>query len=212
VKNYVYEGAREDGESMDITEGVTEAKPEGKTETVTLLGARSGSGKAVFPNGDVYDGSYAKGLREGSGKYVYAGAPPPEEGEEPPPPVATYDGSWKNGNKSGTGIITYADGSKYQGQWSKGKRHGMGAFYYANGDIYSGDWANGKKEGHGTYIYTTTQTHLKGTWVNGKCTHGTFSDRYGNAYEGDFGGDGASVAFATGGSFTLASGATTPCL
>uniref|UniRef100_A0A7S3BM63 MORN repeat-containing protein 5 n=1 Tax=Haptolina ericina TaxID=156174 RepID=A0A7S3BM63_9EUKA len=204
VKLYVYEGEREEGETVEIAEG-------NKTATVTLLGARSGTGKGVFPNGDVFEGAFSKGVRDGAGKYTYAGAPPPEEDEEPPPPVATYEGSWKNGQKSGTGTIVYADGSKYQGQWAKGKRHGMGAFYYANGDIYSGDWKDGKKEGHGTYICTATQTQLKGTWVAGVCTKGIFSDRYGNTYEGDFSSDATSVAFVAGGGFTFPSGATTPC-
>lgn len=186
-----------------------------KTEKTTLLGARSGQGTATFPNGDVYEGTFGtdgKGLRHGPGKYTYAAPPPAEEdaGEEAPPPVAVYDGGWTVGKKSGVGIMTYADGCKYQGSWSKGQRHGIGAFYYPNGDIYTGEWAAGKKNGHGTYIYKETKTRLKGTWEEGKCVSGEFSDQFGNVYEGKFSSDGAAVGFMPCGKFTLASGAVAP--
>jgi len=207
----VYEGAREEGKTETITDGEGE---KAKTETVTLLGARSGVGKATFPNGDVYEGSFEKGARSGVGKYSYA-APLPASDEEPPeeplPPVATYEGSWKNGHKTGVGTMVYADGSRYQGSWLKGVRHGIGAFFYANGDIYSGNWESGKKHGQGTYFFKTTDTHMKGEWVQGKYIEGNFSDRYGNVFEGKFTGDAGTVGYVVGGGmFTNASGAVAP--
>jgi len=208
-KIYKYEGDREDGEVTEITETQESIT---KTEPYTLLGARHGKGTGTFPNGDVYEGSFDKGVRGGTGKYTYAAPPPAEEdaGEEPPRPVAVYEGAWKAGQKTGVGTMTYADGSKYQGSWLKGKRAGIGTFYYPNGDIYSGDWEQGKKHGHGTYIFKATQTRLKGTWDKGVCLLGDFSDRFGNVYKGGLAGDAASLGYAPGGSFTFASGAVAP--
>jgi len=204
VKVYIYEGTREEGEKVEITES-------GKTDTVQLLGARSGAGKATFPNGDVYEGNYASGSRNGSGKYVYAGATPEEEGEEPPPPVATYDGHWKNGQKNGVGTIKYQDGSYYHGSWANGKRSGQGTFYYANGDIYSGEWLAGQKNGTGTYVYKAVQCRLKGKWVKGVCMEGSFTDKFENTYTGSFADDGKTIGFIAGGNFQFPSGASIPC-
>ena len=59
---------------------------------------------------------------------------------------------------------------------------------------------------HGTYAYKTTQTWLKGTWKEGTCVDGTFTDRYGNTYAGSFSGDGCSVGYVAGGTFTISNG------
>jgi len=214
---YKYEGDRETGEVVTITQSAPISEEKGdlsKSEDVTLLGARSGQGTATFPNGDTYTGGFEKGVRTSAGKYTYA-APPPgpdeEPPEEPPSPVAVYEGTWKVGHKTGVGVMTYDKGSKYQGSWVKGKRQGIGTFYYPNGDIYSGDWEGGMKHGHGTYIYKQTKTRLKGTWAKGVCVDGEFSDDFGNVYKGSFtSGEGASVGYASGGTFTMASGAVAP--
>lgn len=43
----------------------------------------------------------------------------------------TYEGEWDtNGEFSGQGTYTYADGGKYQGQWLGGKEHGFGKEIY----------------------------------------------------------------------------------
>ena len=88
---------------------------------------------------------------------------------------------------------------------SGGVFSGQGTMYYANGDIYTGEWAAGKKEGNGTYIFKATEAKVAGTWAANVLVSGTFSDKYGNAYTGDFAESGAYVA---GGSFALCSGAT----
>lgn len=169
-------------------------------------------GKATFPNNDVYEGSFEDGLRNGSGTYTYAAPPPSEEEaeEEERKPVAVYNGTWRAGEKTGVGTMTYTEGGKYHGAWLAGKRSGEGTFYYPNGDIYSGKWEEGKKHGHGTYIYKESQSRLKGTWEMGQCVSGEFTDRYGNTYKGKFAGDAVSVGYALGGVFTLASGASAP--
>ena len=205
VKLYTYEGARADGETTEVTAG---EEPKVLTQTVTLLGERAGDGVATFPNGDTYTGSFASGLRSGLGAYTYA-APPPEEGEEPKPPVATYGGAFKAGEKSGVGVMEYASGHKYHGSFAAGKYEGHGTMYYPNGDIYSGGWSLGKKHDSGTYIYKETGAKLAGTWIKGVLASGTFTDKFGNAYTGVFAADATSAKFLPGGSFSLASSATT---
>ena len=37
---------------------------------------------------------------------------------------AEYTGSWKNGQRDGTGAMTYGDGSYYNGEWKEDKKWG----------------------------------------------------------------------------------------
>jgi len=182
--------------------------PKVMTKDIELLGDREGAGKATFPNGDVYEGEFVMGLREGQGKYVYA-APPPGEEEEPKPPVAEYEGKWAGGAKTAVGTTTYkASGHKYHGSYVAGKFHGQGTMFYPNGDIFTGMWVEGKKSGQGTYIFKATATKVSGEWMDNVLMSGSFVDSFGNTYAGDFGGDSAGAAYVGGGAFTLASGAT----
>ena len=78
---YKYEGPREEGASVEISvtlepeEGAEEgAEKKVRTKTITLLGARKGpGGKAAYPNGDAFEGSYFAGKRHGAaGSYTHA--------------------------------------------------------------------------------------------------------------------------------------------
>ena len=111
---YKYVGERAPGATSDVTAG---EEPKVLTKAMELLGERQAEGEATFVNGDSFKGSFAGGSRHGSGKYVYA-APPPGEDEEPKPPVATYEGKWVDGEKSGVGVMTFASGVKYHGSFS----------------------------------------------------------------------------------------------
>ena len=77
---YKYEGPREEGASLEISvtiepeEGAEEgAEKKVRTKTITLLGARKGpGGKAAYPNGDAFEGSYFAGKRHGAaGSYTH---------------------------------------------------------------------------------------------------------------------------------------------
>jgi len=103
--------------------------------------------------------------------------------------------------------MTFSTGAKYQGSFREGVYEGQGTMFYANGDIYTGDWAAGLKHGAGCYLYKATGARLQGTWVENVLASGVFTDKFGNAYSGAFGSDGASAIYAPGGNFTLASGA-----
>ena len=78
---YKYEGPRDEGASLEISvtiepeEGAEEgAEKKVRTKSITLLGARKGpGGKAVYPNGDGFEGGYHAGKRHGAaGSYTHA--------------------------------------------------------------------------------------------------------------------------------------------
>jgi len=123
----------------------------------------SGKGIATYPNGDVYDGYFVVGCREGQSgtytynKYVHA------DGEA----KDTYKGAWKNNAKHGIGRQTYLGVGEYNGYWENGNRCGEGVMIYTNKDVYSGQWKNGKKEGRGTYVFHETGQKYVGQFKNG---------------------------------------------
>merc|ERR1719457_136587 len=64
-------------------------------------GYAQGYAKAVYPNGDTYEGFFQKGKRNGEGKYVSR--------------AFEYTGTWENGKMNGNGKIVYVDGREYEG-------------------------------------------------------------------------------------------------
>ena len=63
---------------------------------------RHGTGKCIYPNGDVYEGSLEKNQREGKGKYVW------QDGK-------TYEGNWHNNMMDGEGTFTHPSGHSFSG-------------------------------------------------------------------------------------------------
>lgn len=143
-------------------------------ETKTTSRGYTGKAVAQYPNGDVYEGYYVEGVREGFGIYRYA-----SNNEK-------YEGEWKKNLKDGIGRMNYADGGDYYGFWENGRRHGEGVFTYKNGDMYSGWWKFGEKEGTGTYTFKSTGMKLFGEWTAGQITQGKWIYPNGMYYEGGF--------------------------
>ena len=144
-------------------------------------GERHGLGKATLQNGDIYEGSYVKGLREGEGTYkfkvrlkincicfyrlqygyliceinlIFQNR-------------ARYVGFYKANKKHGSGTFYYPDGSIYEGEWFEDKKQGQGKYTYVNKDTYEGQWSNDLRDGEGTYTYAETGTVYVGRWERG---------------------------------------------
>ncbi|XP_036936435.1 radial spoke head 1 homolog [Acanthopagrus latus] len=118
-------------------------------------GERHGVGKALLPNGDVYQGQYERGKRQGEGTYCFKNG-------------SRYVGDYYQNLKHGQGTFYYPDGSKYEGSWVEDLRQGRGVYTYSNGDTYDGEWLHHVRHGQGTYHYYETGSKYKGSWVNGK--------------------------------------------
>jgi radial spoke head protein 1 len=159
-------------------------------ETKSMSRGYTGKAVASYPNGDVYDGDFLDGIREGRGTYRYG-----RNGD-------IYHGEWIKNLKHGIGKMIYnmqgppkeGDEDKkpevkvgeYQGYWENGRRHGEGVFTYPNGDVYSGWWRFGEKEGTGSYISKATGMKMLGEWKNGEISHGRWVYPNGVYFEGKF--------------------------
>ncbi|KAK1747973.1 phosphatidylinositol-4-phosphate 5-kinase-related protein [Skeletonema marinoi] len=62
----------------------------------------------------------------------------------------TYEGPFLNNKYHGeTGIYKWADGDKFEGQWRNGERHGVGIFTKTDGDVSYSNYDNGETKGEG---------------------------------------------------------------
>eukprot|EP01083_Nonionella_stella_P079743 218927_1 len=120
-------------------------------------GKRHGSGRLVFPNGDIFMGEFHADVREGPGRLVL------NDG-------TVYQGTWVNDELVGEVNIQFADGGSYEGQLASCQMHGKGARVLANGDKYTGEFSEGVFHGAGTLV------------ENGDVLEGMFSHGY---LEGD---------------------------
>ena len=103
----------------------------GKSHHSKLVAQKpEGKAQATFDNGDVYNGEWHKGLREGYGEIKYA------NGDE-------YKGEWKADKRTGKGYYFKGPYDYVKGDFVDGKPHGL-AIRYVNGvRVYNGRWVEG---------------------------------------------------------------------
>mmetsp|Transcript_15460 Transcript_15460/g.46255 ORF Transcript_15460/g.46255 Transcript_15460/m.46255 type:complete len:1342 (+) Transcript_15460:229-4254(+) len=84
----------------------------------TELMVPHGQGRMVFPNKDVYEGSWVAGIRDGLGTMTYQNG-------------SVYTGHWKKHLPFGEGTLTsqFPKGI-YKGSWYLGKKHGNGTMVW----------------------------------------------------------------------------------
>ncbi|OQR94545.1 radial spoke protein 1 [Achlya hypogyna] len=131
-------------------------------------------GKQRFANGDLYDGEWLEGVREGRGTFTYVsgavyqgefaqnlfhgfGSLRVPDTQHPLTKAwvkgSSYEGSFACGRKSGKGTLVHGDGSSYDGNFADDVFSGHGVLCYANGDRYDGDWKHGQWWGRGHLLY-----------------------------------------------------------
>lgn len=113
----------------------------------------NGKGEMNFPTGDVYKGTFRKGIMHGKGEMTW------KNGDR-------YKGSWKDGKMDGRGEMKWANGDRYNGMWKDNQMNGTGEMTWKNGMKYTGQWKNGKQHGNGMLISTDRKV-TRGKWDNG---------------------------------------------
>ena len=63
---------------------------------------------------------------------------------------STYEGTWKNNQKTGTAVYKDANGDSYVGEWKNNRRSGEGVYSWRDGRVWLGQWKEG--EPHGRFI------------------------------------------------------------
>lgn len=116
-------------------------------------GARQGRGVCVYCDGLMYEGNWNRGKEHGKGELM--------TGDR----RVIYSGDWVDGIMHGFGTYFFGNGDKYIGDWKEGNRHGRGDYDFANGCYYSGDWRDNKRHGKGRFTWADNSFY-EGEWEN----------------------------------------------
>ena len=63
---------------------------------------------------------------------------------------STYEGTWKDNQKTGRAVYKDANGDRYVGEWKNNRRSGEGVYSWRDGRVWLGQWKEG--EPHGRFI------------------------------------------------------------
>jgi radial spoke head protein 1 len=81
----------------------------------------------IYPNKDVYSGSWLAGRKHGQGTYVFNAT------------SMKYVGEWFEG-KFLSGKWVYPNGTSFEGQFQNNKPKGAGVWHFANGNSLEGTY------------------------------------------------------------------------
>ena len=97
---------------------------------------------------------------------------------------SSYNGSFVDGKRDGSGTETNKTGYKLKANWEKDTIVGDVKVLYSNGDQYEGKWDNHKRNGAGKIVYSNGDS-FEGIWSNGRrYGKGIFTPKNGFAYSG----------------------------
>jgi hypothetical protein len=133
-----------------------------------------GTFRVLFESGDVYEGGFVDGKREGKGQTNY------RSGD-------VFEGDYHNDFRHGKGKYEWKDGSMQSGNWRNGLLHGEGEMFDApSGQYYCGNFVDDNYTGHGVMIYGD-RSKYEGEWLDDK-RHGKgkLKTTNGNTYDGDW--------------------------
>lgn len=175
-------------------------EPESRVGTYTgptvLKALPHGVGKAVYDDGDVYEGEWEDGRFNGKGKLTYSDGGVYEgewkdgsfngKGKLTYPNGVVYEGEFKNGNFDGEGKLTFSDGKVYEGEFEYNYINGKGKLTFPDGGVYEGEFDHAHRNGEGKETNPDGSIY-EGEWKYDE-RHGkgkeTFSN--GTVYEGEF--------------------------
>ncbi len=93
-----------------------------------------------------------------------------------------YEGDFKNGLKSGSGVYSFSNGDKYVGDFNNDYSNGFGIYTFLNGDIYEGSFKNGFFDGLGVTTFKNGDI-FEGQFTNGQI-NGLGLYKWSNDWEG----------------------------
>jgi len=103
---------------------------------------RSGIGKMIYPNGDIYEGEWVDNKMQGEGSYTYSKT------------KDIYSGSWLNNKKHGEGRYEFGgDSSVLVGEWQNGQIV-TGTWELKKAGVFTGNFKMGRPLGPGRFDFS----------------------------------------------------------
>ena len=101
--------------NLSFSASAQDSSPATTRNTVGCVSGNCDNGDGVYhsSNGNLYEGSFARGKYQGKGKITY------KDGD-------VYIGEFDTGKMNGHGLYTYHDGTIYDGAFLNGKMEGIG--------------------------------------------------------------------------------------
>ena len=130
---------------------------EARYEGFILNGLPEGRGVAYYDNGDVYDGEWRGGKKEGNGNYTWQNE-------------VRYEGNWVDDAMSGLGTLHYPNGNRFEGEFRNGFQNGKGVLIYSNGIRYAGNWKDGNRYGSYRFYFK------EGGYLDGNSWYGNLDN------------------------------------
>ncbi|MBR9921883.1 MAG: peptidase C14 caspase catalytic subunit p20 [Bacteroidetes bacterium] len=169
----IYIGEFKDGEIHGI--GVCNYSDGSKYQGNWKARYPHGKGTKTFADGTKWTGKWVQGQPVDDNGEVIVNLFPDKE--LAPDQIDIQTGCVEGNCEDGTGILAYADGSKYEGSFRDGHPHGQGTFSDVTGDRYVGYFRNGLRHGDGT-LYLAAGDKQIGRWKEGEYI-GQRQDEYG---------------------------------
>ena len=99
----------------------------------------------------------------------------------------SYEGEInRDGEKHGTGIYRWMDGSTYDGEYADDLRHGFGRFLWINGESYKGNYLKDERTGKGIYDWPDGSQYEGDFLAGTRHGWGRFLSSEGVIYEGEW--------------------------
>lgn len=155
------------GKLFGKKEGSSDTEGADRYEGDLVNGVREGSGKMVYASGNIYSGEWHNGMKHGLGEFIFTAT-----GER-------YVGEFEDDVYNGQGKLYLSSGMVYDGRFVKGKRDGGGTLIYPNGDRYEGSWLSDTICGYGKYYYADGRVY-RGMFFDNKMTDGFLTTRNDN--------------------------------
>mmetsp|Transcript_25876 Transcript_25876/g.43666 ORF Transcript_25876/g.43666 Transcript_25876/m.43666 type:complete len:534 (-) Transcript_25876:631-2232(-) len=137
-----------------------------------------GEGKYVYPNGDVYEGSFVNGEKSGHGCLEFTLSTSNER--------IRYTGQFDKNKMNGKGTMEFENKSVYRGDFLDGHWDGEGEFTYANGDVYNGGYMKNLKHGFGVFKWADGSSYEGGYEQNKWSGKAKYTHSNGDEYTGSY--------------------------
>ena len=141
--------------------------------TYDKKGNLCGKGIFISKEGNLYNGTFDKGLFNGKGILIDING-------------NYYLGDWKDGKCEGKGQIIYNDKILYEGEFKNNLFNGNGFFKWSDGRYYKGDFSNGLINGKGVNFWNDGSNYNGNYFHNVKQGEGVYSWKNGNKFIGNF--------------------------